>query len=100
MDQEKIQAIRSYLQKLFPSAEHEDMFDLDRMGHKFRIITENHVMLTLIRRKLIDCNDSEAIISILNRINISKLLKDNPTSTVIVNNPDYTPPISIIPRNQ
>jgi len=93
---EKIQSIRSYLQQLFPSAEHADKFDLDKMGYKFRIVTEDHVMLTLIKRRLIDCNNSEEIISILKKINIGELLKNNPTSTIIVNNPTHNTSIFVI----
>ena len=84
MEEEKIQAIRDYLQKQFPSASHADQNDFDRIGHMFRIVTKDHLMLASISRELLEDNNSGTIISILDRINLKKLLENNPTATVIV----------------
>ena len=82
--EEKIQIIRDYLKKQFPSADHADQNDFDRMGHKFRITTNDHVMLTSVSREFIEDNNSKVIITILDRINLRNLLNDNPKSTIIV----------------
>ena len=95
MEEEKIQSIRDYLKDQFPSAEHADKYDFNKMGYKFRITTENHVMLALISKELIMFNNSETIISIIDRINISKLLTSNPKSIVIVTSSG----VRIEPRN-
>lgn len=84
IDSEKIKAINYYLQEQFPSAEYADKDDFVRMGHMFRIVTKEHVMIAVISREFIEDNNSKTILSTLEKIDISKLLKDNPKSTVII----------------
>lgn len=84
IDSEKIEAISYYLQEHFPSAEHADKDDFARIGHMFRITTKEHVMLAVISREFMEDNNLKTILSTLAKIDISKLLKDNPKSTVII----------------
>lgn len=95
MEEEKIQAIRDYLQKHFPNASHADMIDSARKGQQYKITTVREVMLMSISRKLIEDFDSPSIISKLERFNLIDILKKYPDSIVIVRSSG----IKIKPRN-
>ncbi len=84
IEPEKIKAISDYLKEHFPSAEHADKHDFERMGHMFRIVTKEHVMLAVVAREFSEDNNLKTILATLDRIDISKLLKDNPTSTIVI----------------
>jgi hypothetical protein len=45
---DKVQVIRDYLNYRFPVARHDDEIDFDRYGHKFRIVTKDSVLLSIL----------------------------------------------------
>lgn len=86
MEPGKIQSIRDYLQKHFPSSIHDDMNDFSRGAHKFKIKTASGILLVLFSEEFIDVNDSETIVSKLEKFNLIYHLRDSYSLIVIVTN--------------
>lgn len=86
MDPKKIQSIRDYLLKHFPSDNHDDQFDFDRDGQKFRIKTKDCIYLALVSREFVEDNESNTILSRLNKYDVRNILQSNPSALVIITN--------------
>ena len=86
MDSNKIQSIRDYLLKYFPNDSHEDKYDFDRDVHKFKIRTVDNVLLALFSKEYLEDNDTKSIISNLEKIGLSDVLRKNESLNVIITN--------------
>ena len=86
MDDDKIQTIRDYLSKHFPNCALEDKHDFSRGAQTFRIETENGILLAIFSEEFIEDNDSKAIISKIDKWNLTDQLRNNSSALVIVTN--------------
>ena len=86
MDSEKIQSIRDYLIKCFPKDSHEDKYDFDRDVHKFEIRSVKNIYLALFSKEYLEDNNSKSIVSELEKIGLSDILREDESLNVIITN--------------
>ncbi|MEK6742509.1 MAG: hypothetical protein AABZ15_02815 [Nitrospirota bacterium] len=93
-----LQAIRDYLRENFPADKHDDENDFERCRHKFRIITDDQILLLSISSEFVEDSDSETIIRRLKFLRVIDLLKTNPKSTIVVWQHGAQGSVSVDPR--
>ena len=84
MQQDKINAIREYLQQQFPESKIDDTDDFDRCGHKFRALEQKNVLLASVSDEVAMDNSKESLVSILKSYGLPNLMREHPGSIVLI----------------
>jgi len=86
MDENKLDAVRRYLNSKFPGSEIEEKNDFDLSAQVFKIHKDNDRLLLKVGEIFLDDHDEEKIISLLDKQKIAELLEENKTLGVLVTN--------------
>ena len=84
MDQERVKAVREYLQAQFPNGKMEDRYEASSKSQVFRIELEGKIYLTAIRQAFLDDHGAGDIPAALAQFQLVEHLRDLPGERVIV----------------
>jgi hypothetical protein len=84
LDQDKVKAVREYLQGQFPTGTVEDRYDASSRSQVFRIHRDRTLYLAAIRQTFLDDHDAAAIPAALARFHLIEHLRDLPGQLVVV----------------
>lgn len=86
MDQQKLKAVRTYLEKEFPGSTIEEKYDFDRGAQTFRIRVEKELLLLKVGEEFVEDNGEPEITAHLRRWDVGNLLRENSTLGIFVGN--------------
>lgn len=86
MDENKLQAVREYLNNKFPESEIEEKLDFDLSAQIFKIHKEGHSLLLKVGENFLDDNNQEQIKNTLENQKIAELLEEDKKLGVLVTN--------------
>jgi len=84
LDQEKVKAVREYLQGQFSNGTVEDRYDASRKSQVFRIQRQGTLYLTAIQQAFLDDHGAGDIPAALARFHLVEHLRDLPGQLVLV----------------
>ncbi len=83
-EQEKIKAVREYLQGQFPNGTVEERYDASSRSQVFRIQRQGTLYLTAIQQPFLDDHGTGDIPAVLARFHLVEHLRDLPGQLVVV----------------
>ena len=86
LDQQKIDAVRDYLEVQFPGCTVEDRYDSDRTAQVFRISCQGATHVTVVLRTFLDAHETTDIPITLEGFYLAEHLRDLGETPVIVTN--------------
>ena len=84
MQQDKINAIREYLQQQFPESKIDDTDDFDRCGHKFKAHEQGNILLVSVSDEVAEDNSNESLVNSLKNYGLPNLMREHSGSIVLI----------------